>query len=73
LFGYPYIDAWDAHTTSGKFDYGSYDDMRAFIESHSGGTLPDVKKVRIIADGSASTPYTTVLTNVRYAGHDLTK
>ena len=48
--------------------------MVAYLTTQSGGTLPNVKKVQIIADGSAQQfPYTTFLSEVRYAGQNLTK
>jgi hypothetical protein len=74
MFGYPYDHAWDAHTTSGGYAYGTYKAMVAYLTAQSGGTLPKVKKVQIIADGSAQQfPYTTFLSEVRYAGQSLTK
>ena len=74
LFGFPPIGAWDAHTTTGGYDYGTYDEMLTYLRTQSGGTLPHVTKVQIIADGSAQRfPYTTELSNVRYAGQNLTK
>lgn len=74
MFGYPYDHAWDAHTTTGGFAYGTYKAMVAYLTTQSGGTLPSVKKVQIIADGSAQQfPYTTFLSEVRYAGQNLTK
>lgn len=71
LFGYPYIKAWDAHTPSGGYFYGSYADAVQYIRSKS-GTLPGVKKVEIIADTSTPPPYTTKLTLVQYKGQYLT-
>jgi hypothetical protein len=72
LFGYPTIGAWEAHTTGGGFHYGGYSDSVAFVRADSGGTLPNVKKVQIVADGSAPLPYTTKVSNVVYGGHHIT-
>lgn len=71
LFGYPSINAWEAHTRSGGYFYGSYADSVNYIRTQS-GNLPAVKKVQIIADTSTAPPYTTILTNVQYDGHYLT-
>ncbi len=72
LFGYPSINAWDAHIPrTGGYFYGSYADSVQYIKSNSGG-LPGVKKVEIIADTSTPPPYTTILTNVQYRGQYLT-
>lgn len=74
MFGYPYDHAWDAHTTTGGYDYGTYKEMVAYLTTQSGGSLPNVKQVQIIADGSAQQfPYTTFLSAVRYAGQNLTQ
>lgn len=72
LFGYPTIGAWEAHTTTSGYHYGGYSDSAAFVRADSGGKLPKVKKVQLIADGSAPLPYTTIVSNVVYAGHHIT-
>jgi hypothetical protein len=74
LFGHPWDRAWDAYTTTGGFDRGTYKAVVAYLRMQSGGTLANVKLVQIIADGSAHKfPYTTSLSAVRYAGQNLTK
>jgi hypothetical protein len=70
LEGYPTINAWDLHDPS--YAYGTYAQMVAKLRTDSGGTLPNVRRVQIIADGSAPLPYTTKVSDVQYAGQNLT-
>lgn len=72
LFGYPTINLWEARIPGGG-RYGSYAAMAAFVKANSGGKLPKVTVVDIVADGSAPLPYTTRVTNAQYAGKLLTK
>jgi hypothetical protein len=69
LFGYPDIGAWETHPT---YSYGTYAQERATLRAQSGGTLPKVTKVDIVADGSSAPPYTTIVSNVVYGSHHVT-
>ena len=46
--------------------------VQCYVRTDAGGTLPNVKKVAIIADGSAPVPYTTIVSHVMYAGQSVT-
>lgn len=75
LFGYPApFSQWEAKSASGAtlLAYGSYSQAKAAVKADSGGTLPKVKKVDIVADGSSPPPYTTTVSDVTYAGQNIT-
>ena len=76
LFGYPPLAKWDAHKKGGGTlpggNYVTYSQALAAVQTDAGGTLPNVRKVAIIADGSAPVPYTTVVSHVVYAGQPVT-
>ncbi len=72
LFGYPTTGAWETHPT---YSYGTYEQERAALKAQSGGKLPHVTKIEIVADGSsapADFPYKTIVSHVVYAGQAVT-
>ena len=76
LFGYPPLARWDAHKKGGGTlpggNYVTYSQALAAVRTDAGGTLPNVRKVSIVADGSASLPYTAVVSHGVYAGQPVT-